>query len=223
MPKVGVLIPAYEAGRTVAAVVAACQGITGISDIVVVDDGSTDDTLQSAKNAGAICIRHPQNRGKGAALCTGFAEASKLGWDAAITIDADGQHDPAAIPSFLEEYTRCGAGIIVGTRRRTGGMPLLRRASNWLSSSVVSWLAGQRVLDSQSGYRLIAREVWETVPLSTNRYDMESEMLVRAARRGFAICSVPIPTVYADETSHFHPIRDTARVVRVLWRLWREG
>jgi len=223
MPKVGILIPAYEAGRTVAAVVAACRGIAGSSDIVVIDDGSTDDTLQNAKNAGAICIRHPENRGKGAALCTGFSEASKLGWDAAITIDADGQHDPAAIPSFLEEYHRCGAGIIVGTRRRTGGMPVVRRASNWLSSSVVSWLAGQRVPDSQSGYRLIAREVWETVPLSTNRYDMESEMLVRAARQGFVLCSVPIPTVYADETSHFHPFRDTARVVRVLWRLWREG
>jgi len=223
MPEVGILIPAYEAGRTVAGVVSACREIAGASSIIVIDDGSTDDTLAKARDAGPTCIRHPQNRGKGAALCTGFTEASRLGWDAAITIDADGQHDPVAIPTFIEEYNRCGPGIIIGTRRRTGKMPLVRRASNRLSSSVVSWLAGQRVRDSQSGYRLITREVWETVPLSTNRYDMETEMLVRAARRGFAICAVPIPTVYADETSHFHPFRDTARVVRVLWRLWREA
>jgi glycosyltransferase involved in cell wall biosynthesis len=218
----GVLIPAYEADKTVACVVTRCLAASGVSGVIVVDDGSHDNTFVRAERAGAICLRHEVNQGKGAALCTGFSEASQRGWDAAITIDADGQHDPAAIPSFLEEHARAGPGIVVGTRKREAGMPFQRRLSNRLSSAVVSRLAGVHVADSQSGYRLIAREVWESVPISASRYDMESELLVRAARRGFIISSVPIPTVYGNETSHFHPFRDTARMMRVFWRLFLE-
>lgn len=219
----GVLIPAYEAEVSVAPLVRACLQAPGIAGVIVVDDGSHDETCAQAQEAGAVCLRHPENRGKGAALRTGFGEASRLGWDGVITVDADGQHDPAALPRFLHEHNRSGAQIIIGTRKREGGMPLARRMSNRLSSLVVTRLAGVPVPDSQSGYRLIAREVWESVPISADRYDMESELVIRAARRGFVISSVPIPTVYGDETSHFRGFRDTARMVRVFWRLWREG
>jgi len=224
----GVIIPAYEAEAVVGDVVRcaidagnAVLGSAAFGGVIVVDDGSTDGTARAAERAGACVIRHAANRGKGAALLTGFREASARAWDAAITIDADGQHDPSSIRDLIAVHRATAADILIGTRTRAGsGMPLPRRLSNRLASAVVSHLARTRVADSQSGYRLIARRVWESVPLVGERYDLESELLVKAGRRGFRILPVPIETRYGSERSHFHPWRDTARLVRLYWRLF---
>lgn len=223
MGSCGVIIPAYNATQFVDEVVRRCARREDLAGIIVVDDGSTDGTGDVARAAGAHVLTHEVNRGKGAALMTGFREASALGWDAAITLDADGQHDPKEIPRFVAQFRRFQADIIVGSRARSGTpMPLPRRLSNRLSSAIVSWLAGTRIPDSQSGYRLIARRVWESLPLRRERYDFESELLIQAGRHGFAIGSLPIETVYGGERSYFRPIRDTAHMVRVFWSLFRE-
>jgi hypothetical protein len=224
MSSCGVIIPAYQAEAHVGDVVRRCRVQTEVAGVIVVDDGSADATGDAAHAAGARLLTHLVNRGKGAALMTGFREASALGWEAAITLDADGQHDPNDIPRFIAESHRTRADIVVGARARASTpMPLPRRLSNRLSSAVVSRLAGTPIPDSQSGYRLVARRVWELLPLSRVRYDFESEILIRAARHGYVIVSLPIETHYADEKSHFRPFRDTARMIGVFWSLFREG
>ena len=216
METYGVVVPAYQAAAGVGEVVRACALQKGIAGVIVVDDGSTDGTAIAAEAAGAKVIRHERNRGKGAALVTAFGAASESGWSAAVTIDADGQHDPAEIPGLIACHEQTGADIVIGTRRREGtDMPWQRRTSNRMSSLVVSRLCGQQVLDSQSGYRLITRAVWERLTFTRMRYDMESELLIKAGRAGFRIAHAPIRTHYGDESSHFRPLRDTWRMVRL--------
>ncbi len=215
-PRIGVIIPAYQTSRTVADVVRHCIVQEEVREVVVVDDGSSDETAAAARAAGAVVRVHSENRGKGAALLTGFGVACQEGWDAAVTIDADGQHDPAEIPRFVSRFLATGADVIIGARKRSGTrMPLQRRMSNRLSSLLVTRLAGAHVADSQSGYRLVSRRVWEQLTLSRSRYDMESELLIKAGRAGLSIDAVDITTVYGDERSHFRPWSDTWRMVRL--------
>jgi glycosyltransferase involved in cell wall biosynthesis len=220
---VGIIIPAYQAARSVGDVVRSCIDEANIAGIIVIDDGSTDATGNEALAAGAEVLVHEVNRGKGAALVTGFEAASRYGWDAAITIDADGQHSPHHIASFISRFAESRADVIIGTRQRAHtAMPLRRRISNSASSAVLSRLAGARITDSQSGYRLMSRRIWEQFKFVRTRYDMESELLVKAGRAGFRIEEIPIETVYGEEQSHFHPLRDTFRIVRVFLGLWRD-
>ncbi len=188
---------------------------------LVIDDGSDDDTAGAAGRVeGTVVLRHERNRGKGAALRTGFAYALREGFEGVITLDGDGQHPPALIPAFLERRQKSGADLIVGAReRRHTDMPLHRRLSNRITSRMASRLAGCELPDSQSGYRFVSRTVLENVKLTTSNYETETELLIRAARAGFMIDSVPIPTVYADETSHIDLWRDTVRFLKLLIRL----
>ncbi|MBN2564905.1 MAG: glycosyltransferase family 2 protein, partial [Candidatus Eisenbacteria bacterium] len=141
-----------EIGKVVRAVMSLGLGL----DVLAVDDGSTDGTSSVAEAAGAHVIRHEVNLGKGAALATGFRYAVEKGYDAVITMDGDGQHDPTAVPTFLSAVGATDADIIVGTRMHAvGDMPGLRVWTNRTTSRVVSFLAGQRIPDSQSGYRLL--------------------------------------------------------------------
>jgi hypothetical protein len=144
-------------------------------------------------------------------------------YEAVLTLDADGQHDPSDLPKFLGAWRERRGDILLGSRWETlAVMPGLRRMVNRITSVVVSLLIGQRVEDSQSGYRLISAEVLRRVPLRTTRYQTESELLIKAGRAGFAIASVPIPTRYAGETSYIDPLRDTLRFVgTALAGLWR--
>jgi glycosyltransferase involved in cell wall biosynthesis len=220
---VGIIIPAYQAERSVGDVVRSCIDEANVAGVIVVDDGSTDATGNEALAAGAEVIVHEVNRGKGAALVTAFEAASRYGWDAAITIDADGQHSPHHIASFIDRFAETRPDVIVGTRQRTHtAMPIRRRISNSTSSAVVSKLAGTRITDSQSGYRLMSRRTWEQLEFVYTRFGMESELLVKASRAGFRIEEIPIETVYGDEQSHFRPLRDTFRIVRVFLGLWRD-
>ena len=212
------VIPAYNEAARVAPVVRGVleRGVTPL----VVDDGSADDTSAVATDAGATVLRLPENRGKGVALKTAFGWAVERGLDAVVTMDADGQHDPAELPKFLRQAERKRADIVVGSRMgdvRT--MPFVRLMTNFWMSALLSHVAGVRMPDTQSGYRLIRTRVLRTVRLVSDRYDMESELLVRAARLGFRITDVPIRTIYSGGPSSIRPGVDTLRFLRLLLRL----
>jgi glycosyltransferase involved in cell wall biosynthesis len=214
------VIPAKDAAGTIGDVVRGLRAAVPGIEVLVVDDGSADATGARAREAGADVRRHEVNRGKGAALQTGFDAAVARGADAVLALDADGQHPPACAPGLLAALAE--ADVVVGTRNadRTG-MPWLRRVTNDVTSWWVSLLARQRIEDSQSGYRAIRAEVLRRVRPATQRFEYESEFLVGAARAGFRIGAAPIPTLYNAPGSHIHPMRDTVRFIRFVWRhLW---
>lgn len=216
------LLPAFmEAGR-IGRVVR--ETLAFIEPVVVVDDGSTDRTAAEAGEAGAIVIRHEFNRGKGAALNTGFAFALKEGFGFVITMDADGQHAPSDIPRFIAAWeTRGAAAVIVGNRMGDPrGMPPLRRATNYLMSWYLSAQMGQFVPDTQCGFRLYGAETLPVLAAKSPRFAAESESLLRLAASNIVIASVPIAVIYGDEKSKIRPLRDTVRFLAMTRRIRRE-
>lgn len=210
------IIPAYREGPRIGRIVAEVLG-QGI-EAIVVDDGSDDNTAAAAEAAGATVVRHPSNRGKGAALLTGFREARTRGFEAAVTIDADGQHDAAEIPKFIEAYERTGIPVLVGTRLWSPeGMPWIRRGTNLLMSWLLSREMGQYVPDTQCGYRLFRCDLIPHIETRTERFAAESEVLLHVAARGIPIGSVRVRTIYGDETSKINPFTDTVRFLRMLY------
>lgn len=213
---VACVIPALDAEHTVGSIARAVRELVPHAVLVGVDDGSTDRTRAVLAIECDHVIGFDSNRGKGAALRAGFEVASSLGAAAVLTIDADGQHDPAFAPDLLRALD--SADIVVGTRQRPRtGMPLHRRVSNALSSAVISRCAGCSLPDAQCGYRAIRRAVLDAVHAEGERYEFETDFLIRAARTGFRIAGVPIPTIYGAP-SHFREIRDATRVVGTIWR-----
>lgn len=219
LEETAVVVPAYNAGHHLGDVIPQIAKYVPVERIIVVDDGSSDDTGDVAAGAGARVVTHNPNRGKGAALRTGIDKAGEIGARFAVTIDADGQHDPAEIPSFIEQQRRTCADIVVGNRMAaTEGMPWLRLMTNRATSSIVSMLAKTTIPDSQNGYRLISTELFSRIKLETTRYDTESEILIRAGRMGARITSVPTKTIYGGEESAINPFVDTGRFMRMVLR-----
>lgn len=216
--KVCVLIPAFNEAKTVGKLVK--ELLSYVERVVVVDDGSTDDTSGQAEDAGAVVLRHDRNCGKGASLRTGFDYALRAGCEQIITIDADGQHDWREVPLFVREAERSGADIILGTRMGSReGMPFIRLATNVVTSLIVSILSRQKITDSQTGYRLIRREVLEKVDLATSNYETESEILIKAGRKGFKVSEIPVRTIYGGESSNINRFTDTLRFIRLVFRI----
>lgn len=217
-----VILPAFrEAGRIAATIQALrARGLP----VLVVDDGSPDATATEARAAGAEVVVHTVNQGKGAALQTGFAWALARDYQAVITMDADGQHDPADIEAFLVRFRQGGAPVIIGSRMDDPvGMPLVRRLTNRFMSWLLSRMMGQRVSDTQSGYRLYARSVLGLLRSDSPRFAAESEVLLRLAHAGVPMGSVPIRTIYGDERSKINPFKDTWRFLKMLRRYRRAG
>ena len=208
------LIPAYnEAGRVGSVVTQTLAYLP----VLVVDDGSSDDTAQQAKQAGATVLQQKFNQGKGAALQAGFQWAVEQGYRAVITLDADGQHNPAEIPKFLNAYAANQSDLIIG-KRDFSQMPPARRLANWLGGLTYSWALGQAVPDNQSGYRLISRRLIEALPASSERgFEFEVEMITICVRRGFLLGWVPIETIYAGESSHINPAQHVKNFARLVW------
>jgi len=206
------VIPAYQAARTLEAVVRATLEHL---PVVVVDDGSTDDTSVVARAAGAEVLRQEPNQGKGAALRRGFRHALDAGAKAVLTLDADGQHEPACAPDFLAAWHERGAPLIIG-RRDFSLMPLSRRIANNLGTRTFSWAVGRDIEDNQSGYRLIARPLLPHLLESQEAgFEFEVEMITDAIRAGLTIDWVPIPTIYEDAGSHISPFSHVINFLRV--------
>jgi glycosyltransferase involved in cell wall biosynthesis len=212
------LIPAYNEVERIAPVV---QGALLHLPVLVVDDGSTDGTADAAEGAGATVVCHEDNRGKGAALKTGFGWALRADFGAVLTLDADAQHDPAEIPGFVEAYAARGADLIVGTRDFVR-MPLTRRIANTVGRVALSWALGRRVEDNQSGYRLLSRRLIDlTLDSPEEGYEFEVEMLVQAVLHTLPVEWLPIRTIYAGESSHIRPWRHTVNFFRLVARTRR--
>jgi glycosyltransferase involved in cell wall biosynthesis len=211
-PTIVALIPGYQEGPRIAAVVeAAARHLP----VIVVDDGSTDDTAAQAEAAGATVLIQRPNAGKGAALRAGFRHVLDRGIAAVVTLDADGQHDPAEIPTFLAAYEATGAELIIG-RRDFAAMPPVRRLSNTLGGWVFSAAVGRRVADNQSGYRLIGRRLMTALLDSDEQgFEFEVEMIARAIALDLPVADVRVRTIYGGEPSHIRPLRHLTQFVRV--------
>jgi glycosyltransferase involved in cell wall biosynthesis len=217
---VAALVPAYQAAAHLGEVLLGIAALPNPPHVLVVDDGSRDATAEVARQFGAQVHSFAANRGKGHALLAGFERLREF--DAVVTLDADGQHPPACLPAFVAA-AEAGADLVLGRREITPDMPPARRFANRFSSSWCTALAGQPIHDSQCGYRLYRREVLMRTPVRASRYEVETEMAVRAARLGFRIAHADIPTVYGDEKSHLSPTRDVPRIVAMMLRLSFEG
>jgi len=187
--------------------------------VFVVDDGSHDNTGELAAAAGAKVLRRSVPSGKGAALRTGWRHARECGFDWALTIDGDGQHAAEDIPAFLEAAERTGAKLVVGNRMvDPKGMPWLRQRVNRWMSRRISALAGTALPDSQCGFRLMDLNMWADLPVTANRFEIESDVLLAFAVSGCRIEFVPIQVIYKSEQSKIRPVRDTFRWFRWWWR-----
>jgi len=209
------VIPAYnEAARIASVVTSALVHLP----VLVVDDGSADDTAARAETTGATVLHQTPNQGKGTALRAGFRWALDAGYDAVLTLDADGQHDPTEIPTFLHAYSIHPADLIIGARD-FDQIPPVRRLANTLGRLTFSWALGQRIRDNQSGYRLISRRLMEAVLTSREQgFEFEVEMIVTCVRSGFTLDWVPIRTIYAGQRSHINPVHHVVRFLRVVYQ-----
>lgn len=215
--RVAAVIPAYQAAPSVGAVTRGT--LAQLSEVLVLDDGSTDATADEARRAGARVISFPENRGKGAALRAAFTDLFGRGYDGVITLDADGQHLPEEIPKLLAAAPE--ADLVLGVRDHLfAEMGAVRRASNRLSSRAISFAAGKPLSDIQTGFRFYARRLIETVGFPESRFEAESAVVVRAARRDFRIVSVPVRLGFADgrTTSHYRPLLDSLRIAGAVTR-----
>ena len=217
--KVCILIPAYNAEATLGSVLEKVRPL-GI-DLFVVNDGSVDQTKKVALEYGAVLLEHVSNLGKGVALRTGFQYILQKDYQVVITLDADGQHDPAEIPFLLKIFQSVKPDILIASRAaKFTQMTFLRRFWNRLGVKAVARLCHADITDSQSGFRLIRTEVLKEVSLSTSRFEAELELLIKACKKGFSVLSVPINTQKVDGTasSHFRPVTDTWMVCKLFLR-----
>jgi glycosyltransferase involved in cell wall biosynthesis len=216
--KIICLIPAHNEAEHIAAV--AAQAAEHLP-VLVVDDGSTDQTADLAAQVGAQVLRQVPNRGKGAALMAGFRRCLDEGADAVLTLDGDGQHDPREIPLFVAAYNQRPLGLIIG-QRNFSQMPLRRGLPNTLGRLLFSLAVGQSVPDNQSGYRLLSRPLIELMLQNQETgFEFEVEMITQCLKHRLGLGWVPIRTIYADETSHIRPLPHLVKFLRVTIAAWR--
>jgi glycosyltransferase involved in cell wall biosynthesis len=215
--KICSIIPAYQESRAIRQVVTLSQKYC--TCVVVVDDGSTDNTNRIAEDCGAIVLRHPHNLGKGAALRTGFTYAVETACDIIITLDGDMQHNPHSIPRFIDRINK-GFDVIVGSRYATQSdeMPFVRKLSNLITTQALRVFFKVPVTDSQSGFRAFRKEVLEVISVRDDGFAAETEILIDAQRAGFKISEVSIATNYGEEESKIRARRDITRWLMTLSR-----
>ncbi|MFH0764206.1 MAG: glycosyltransferase family 2 protein [Candidatus Omnitrophota bacterium] len=207
-----VLIPSYNEAKTIGPIIKRlkARGIT----VYIVDDGSTDRTYSIAAAEGAVVLRHKENTGKGASLREGFKHILKKGFGAVLVMDGDNQHEADSIGDFTKKMEETGTDIVIGNRMSdNASMPIVRNFTNRFMSWLISKICGQRVPDTQCGFRLIKAHVLEKIRLESSNFEIESEIILKASRLGFKIESVPIKAVYQDEKSRINPIIDTVRFI----------
>ncbi|MEP7071595.1 MAG: glycosyltransferase family 2 protein [Verrucomicrobiota bacterium] len=222
LSRIAAVIPAYQEEKYVADV--ARRTRLQLEHVLVVDDGSNDNTAAEARAAGVEVLVHAQNRGKGESIKSGLRYWMERGMDYILLLDADGQHLPEEIPRFLDAVAHGGQQILLGTRMSdTKDMPLLRRLVNRYMSNRISAACGQAIPDTQCGFRMLHRDVVPEILGGSQRFDYETEMLIRTSRKGCRIGAVPISTVYSDEVSSINPVRDTIRFFQLMHRYRKRG
>lgn len=227
-PSITVVIPAYNEATTIADIVRRTRPYA--ESVIVVDDGSSDETALQAEEAGAHVLRQPVNQGKGAALWCGMQAALAGGAMAVITLDADGQHCPEDLPKLLEMHQRQPERLIIAARlEHREHAPRLRRFANGMADFWVSWAAGCPIRDTQSGFRLYPAALLQKLPpprRGRRGFVFENELLIRAAHCGYRPTTVTVATIYltASRPSHYQPWRDTWRITAmVAWELIKRG
>ncbi len=222
------VIPAYQDEKHIGDI--ARRTRERLDHVLVVDDGSTDQTAARAREAGAEVVVHPENRGKGEAIKTGLAHwfagpnRSASGPDRQITwailLDSDGQHLPEEIDWFIAAAASATRpSFFIGNRmNNVTGMPFIRRVVNRYMSKEISRVCGQQIPDTQCGFRMVDRQLAPHLHGGGHRYDYETEALIIASRTGYQIESVPITTVYTDQVSKIHPVRDAIRFFKLMRR-----
>jgi len=206
------VIPCFREEKTIAAVVSTSR--QWMRRVIVVDDGSDDQTAIRAEEAGAEVIRHSTRRGKGHALHTGLEAARKAGFLWCITMDGDGQHSTGDLPRFLD--FPADIELLIGNRMGDPQeIPCLRRQTNRLMSFLLSWLTGRKLWDSQCGFRRVSIHAWKQLAIEASQFEVESEFIIRMAEGGKRIEFVPITVIYGTEKSKIRPFKDTWR-----WIAW---
>lgn len=214
-----ILIPSFNAEKTLGAVASECLEM-GVP-VVVVDDGSTDETARVAASLPVILLRHGYNQGKGRALRTGFAWALEQGFAAVVTLDADGQHDVGAVPRLYESARENGKDLLIASRHtQFEKMAGLRASWNRFGVWCMRKRTGYEITDSQSGFRYYSSNLLRSITLVADGYDLEMELLMKAWKNGFEIASLPVAARIADgrSTSHFRPVRDTWNICKIFLR-----
>lgn len=205
-----VVIPARNEARAIGPLVEALRKKQ--LDVFVIDDCSSDGTAEIAQSRGANVLRNEQRRGKGGSLKRGFEHVSKLPYDGVFVLDGDGQHDPEDLPGFFkiaEKNPRC---LISGDRMKNSqGMPFVRLCTNKFMSWMISLACGQKIPDTQCGYRYLSMSTLKEIKLESNDFEIESEMLIQASRAHIPIFSAPVRTIYGQEKSKIQPFQDTVR------------
>ncbi|MCQ9205209.1 MAG: glycosyltransferase family 2 protein [Omnitrophica bacterium] len=216
--KVWVVIPAYNEAATLSGIL--YQLKEKELSVLVIDDGSIDHTYSLAKSKADLVIKNDRNLGKGMSLNAGISYLIKTeNFDYVLTMDADGQHSCEDIDNFLGEAKR-GECFVIGNRMiNPSGMPKIRMFINRFMSFIISKIAGQKIPDTQCGFRLIKREVLEKMIIKTNKFEIETELIIKAARLGFFIKSIPIKSIYFKGFhSRISPFIDTVRFWRFIIR-----
>ncbi|MGZ8183260.1 MAG: glycosyltransferase family 2 protein [Methylobacter sp.] len=222
------VIPAYNESATIREVV---QGaLRHLGTVIVVDDGSSDGTVEKLSNLPVTLRHHHENMGKAASLWNGMQAALNLGAKGIITMDGDGQHDPADLPRLLMAAQTHPDRLVIGSRLwNRDVIPMARYRANRFANFWIAWASGQAIEDSQSGFRVYPAQLIRLCrfKLSRNRsFVFESEIIIEAARHRFPCAFVPVQTTYPENArpSHFHPVKDIVRITRmVAWRLFIRG
>jgi len=213
--KICAVIPFYNEEKTISEIIN--RTLQYVDKIIAVNDGSTDNSKQKINNVqNVIVIDYGKNYGKGFALNKGFEKALELGYDTVVTLDSDLQHDPVFIPDLLREIENYG--IVIGNRlNNLADMPFQRRLSNKITSFLLSVKTGQKILDSQSGFRAIRSDVLRVVSTRNHGYEAESEQIILAARNGFKIGFVNTSTIYGNEKSKIKPVKTILAFIKTLF------
>ena len=215
--RICVIIPTYNESRAIADLINQIAKL-GL-EVIIIDDGSSDNTVKIATACGAKVLPNLKNMGKGASLIKGYNFALQHGFDAVVSMDGDGQHSPSDLPAFIQKAKTSASALIVGNRMgMTKTMPVLRQITNFLMSKFISLIVKQHIPDTQCGFRLAKKELLSKIGLSTSKYETESEVLIKAARLGFKIESIPVETIYSGQKSQINPLVDSLRFLRFMIR-----
>jgi len=221
-----IIIPAYNAEKYLQELISRILQVSFREKIILVNDASNDNTVDIGRELMLKVINFAENRGKGAALLAGFTEAINSGFLFAISIDADLQHDPDEIPNFIKKQNETASEMIIGKRDfRHGMMPLQRICSNRITSSIVSLVSKRKIYDSQSGYRLYNLKMIRNLKFISERYQLESEIIIKFARLGARFDFIPVATIYNGQESHISHFRDIINFIRIIFHeiLKRDG